>query len=79
MLRPRLTRNKKVNTLQFSKGNDVAGNRNHAMRFSFEKLLGGNCDHSTNQRRINRDAIDPLIEVDEEYVDNELEPQKQEH
>lgn len=49
------------------------------MRFSFEKLLGGG--GTIANKKMNKDIIDPLMEVDEEqYAEYEAaEPPKQEH
>ena len=50
--------------MEQNKGLDIIGNRNYAMRFSFEKLLGGT--GTVTNKKTNQNVIDPLIEVDEE-------------
>ena len=56
--------------------NDVSGNRNHAMRFSFEKLI--NSTNKNQTAKATRETMNPLMEVDEEEYDNEgTEPQRQ--
>ena len=67
---------KSVAMLQ-SRGASESMGRNHAMRFSFEKIIS---DNNNNNKRISANAMNPLMEVDEEEGENEyVEPPRQEH
>lgn len=81
-LRVQMGQSVKLSMLQ-SRGNEVAGNnrnevannRNHALRFSFERVITAN-----NGKQMRREAMKPLTEVEEEECENDgVDVPRQEH